>query len=119
MKHIFWMGGLLAVCAWAGSAHAQDDAMTNDTMPDMSASGVDIGKGQLAGTDQVKVIMPDGSTLMVNNYTDNPWWKDKRLEGYTRYVFDPEQNAYKMMKDGDTTNTKPFCDHSTKKDWCQ
>jgi hypothetical protein len=116
MNKLIWMVGLVAVCGVTAQSWAQDAAMPT---PDTTASGFDVNKGQMAATDQVKVIMPDGNTLTVNNYADNPWWKDARLQGYTRYVFDPEQNAYKMMKDGDNSDAKPFCEKGKKKDWCQ
>lgn len=42
----------------------------------------------------VHVRLPGGEVISVRNTPDRPWWRDRRVAVYNRYVFDPVQRVY-------------------------
>lgn len=55
---------------------------------------------QTTGAEPFNVIMPDGTKLQI---TEQEWWKDARLNGYTRFWFDTVANAYRPVVEKDNT----------------
>lgn len=46
------------------------------------------------------VLMPDGTRLEI---METEWWKDPRLDGYTRFWFDTKANAYRPVVEKENT----------------
>jgi len=122
-----------ALLALAAPALAQTnmDGMAPDsgqasTLPAAATPGTPTLEGALIMNtggqplpETVRVQLPSGETVSVQDTPDAPWRKDPRLQGYERFVFQPESGTFKALASGDTSNVAPFCQPGlSQKDWC-
>lgn len=47
----------------------------------------------------VRVRLPNGTFISVDNTPDRPWWYDQRVAPYRRYIYDPVQRVYVIHSD--------------------
>lgn len=74
-----------------GGASMDTTSAYSETQPQ---AGDDMSADTSAMGSAVKVRLPDGKVISVNDSADTPWNRSEELKGYDRFTFDPVNNVF-------------------------